>query len=235
MIFSMKRAFVISQEDYEDLSHNVFVSLTLIMLLLFAVFYSQIGGESIDVTYFVINITFNLVATFVQCALIAEGKEKNTLRGLMLSPASTLDILLGKSALTFVTTLVLIAACAFIMGYNPAKLLVILLALIVSTFFYIEIGTILRLMTKTVMEASLIVIPAFFFFSFSPMLLVYEDRFSIIGLLDYLPNIVLIDLAHQIEASAGLGSAWVELVILSAWALVMFVGSIVMYNRKQTD
>lgn len=149
----------------------------------------------------------------------------------MLSPASTLDILLGKSALTFVTTLILIAACTFIMGYTSANLL----ALIVSTFFHIGIGTILGLMTKTVMEASLIVMPAFFFVSFSPMLLVYEDRFAIVGLLEYLPNIVLINLAHQIEAGAGLGSTWVELVILSSWALVVFVGNIVMYNRKQTD
>lgn len=152
-----------------------------------------------------------------------------------LAKASILNILLGKSALTFMVTLILIAACAFIMGYSPANLLVISLALIVSMFFYIGIGTILGLMTKTVMEASLIVMPAFFFVSFSPMLLVYEDHFSIIGLLEYLPNIVLIDLADQIEAEAGLGSTWVELVILSAWALVVFVGSIVMYKRKQTD
>ncbi|WP_268745951.1 ABC transporter permease [Exiguobacterium marinum] len=148
--------------------------------------------------------------------MIAEEKEKNMLRGLMLSSASTLDILFGKSALTFVTTLVLIAACAFIMGYSPANLFVVSLALIVSTFFYIGIGTILGLMTKTVMEASLIVMPAFFFFSFSPMWSVYEERFAIIGLLEYLPNIVLIDLAHQIEAGAGLASTWVELVILLA-------------------
>jgi ABC-2 type transport system permease protein len=231
----MKWALAIFQNDYKDLSRNLFVSSTLIMPLFFAVFYSQLGTEGIDITYFIINITFSLVATFVQCALIAEEKEKNTLRGLMLSPASTLDSLLGKSALTFMTTLILIAACAFIMGYSPANLLVISLALIVSTFFYIGTGTILGLMTKTVMEASLIVMPALFFFSFSPMLLAYEDRFSIIGLLEYLPNIVLIDLAHQIEGGAGLGSTWVELVILSAWALVVFVGSIVMYNRKQTD
>ncbi|EPE60427.1 ABC-2 type transporter family protein [Exiguobacterium sp. S17] len=235
MTFSMKRALAIFQKDYKDLSRNLFVSSTLIMPIFFAVFYSQLGGEGIDITYFVINITFSLVATFVQCALIAEEKEKNTLRGLMLSPASTLDILLGKSALTFVTTLILIAACAFIMGYSPANLFVISLALIVSTFFYIGIGTILGLMTKTVMEASLIVMPAFFFFSFSPMLSVYEDRFAIIGLLDYLPNVVLIDLAFQIEAGAGLGAIWVELALLAAWALVTFVGSIVMYNRKQTD
>lgn len=100
MTFSIKRALAIFQKDYKDLSRNLFVSSTLIMPLFFAVFYSRIDDGGVDITYFVINITFSLVAIFVQCALIAEEKEKNTLRGLMLSPASTLDILLGKSALT---------------------------------------------------------------------------------------------------------------------------------------
>lgn len=80
MTFSMKWALAIFQKDYKDLSRNLFVSSTLIMPLFFAVFYSQLGGGGIDVTYFVINITFSLVATFVQCALIAEEKEKNMLR-----------------------------------------------------------------------------------------------------------------------------------------------------------
>lgn len=110
MTFSLKRALAIFQKDYKDLSRNLFVSSTLVMPLFFAVFYSRIGDAGVDITYFVINITFSLVAIFVQCALIAEEKEKNTLRGLMLSPASTLDILLGKSALTFVTTMILIVA-----------------------------------------------------------------------------------------------------------------------------
>ncbi|WP_396129160.1 hypothetical protein [Exiguobacterium mexicanum] len=76
MTFSMKRALAIFQKDYKDLSRNLFVSSTLIMPLFFAVFYSQLGGEGIDVTYFVINVTFSLVATFVQCALIAEEKRR---------------------------------------------------------------------------------------------------------------------------------------------------------------
>ncbi|WP_235181811.1 hypothetical protein [Exiguobacterium marinum] len=64
MTFS-KRAFAIFQKDYKDLSRNVFVSSTLIMPLFFAVFYLQLSGGGIDVTYFVINITFSLVATFI--------------------------------------------------------------------------------------------------------------------------------------------------------------------------
>ncbi|WP_214844169.1 ABC transporter permease [Exiguobacterium sp. s150] len=235
MTFSMKRALAIFQKDYKDLSRNLFVSSTLIMPLFFAVFYSQLGGGGIDITYFVFNIAFSLVAIFVQCALIAEEREKNTLRGLMLSPASTLDILIGKSALTFITTILTVIACAFLLDYSPDNLFVISYAMIVLALFYIAVGTIFGLMTKTVMEASLVVMLPFFFFSFSPMLVVFKDSFALIGLLEYLPNVLIIDIAHQIEAGAGVGSTWVELVILSAWAIIMFVGSIAMYNRKQTD
>lgn len=235
MTFSMKRALAIFQKDYKDLSRNLFVSSTLIMPIFFAVFYSRLGDGGIDITYFVFNIAFSLVAIFVQCALIAEEREKNTLRGLMLSPASTLDILIGKSALTFITTILIVIACAFLLDYSPANLFVISYAMIVLALFYIAVGTIFGLMTKTVMEASLVVMLPFFFFSFSPMLVVFKDSFALIGLLEYLPNVLIVDLAHQIDSGAGLGSTWVELMILSAWALVVFVGSIVMYNRKQTD
>ena len=91
------------------------------------------------------------------------------------------------------------------------------------------------LMTKTVMEASLIVMLPFFFFSFLPMLLPLQDRFAIIGVLEYLPNVLLIDVAHQVEDGANFGAVGLELGLLTAWALAAFVGSVVMYNRKQTD
>ena len=49
-----------------------------------------------------------VVGSFVQCSLIAEEKEKNTLRGLMLSPASTLEILGGKSLLSLIATMTIV-------------------------------------------------------------------------------------------------------------------------------
>ena len=41
-----------------------------------------------------------MVGGFVQAMLIAEEKEKHTLRVLMLSPASSVEVFLGKSLLT---------------------------------------------------------------------------------------------------------------------------------------
>lgn len=45
----------------------------------------------------IINMALILVATYVQSALVAEEKEKNTLRGLMLSPASIFEIFAAKA------------------------------------------------------------------------------------------------------------------------------------------
>ena len=47
-------------------------------------------------------MAFLFVAGFVQSMVIAEEKEKHTLRVLMLSPASSVEVLIGKSILTAV-------------------------------------------------------------------------------------------------------------------------------------
>ena len=67
------------------------------------------------------------------------------------------------------------------------------------------------------------------------MLLTLEDSFSLLGLLEYLPNFLLVDVARQVEAGAGFGAVGLELGLLTVWALAVFIGSVVMYNRKQTD
>ena len=41
----------------------------------------------------------------------------------MLSPASLVDILIGKSLFVFIITMVVVALTIFIAGYNPANLL----------------------------------------------------------------------------------------------------------------
>ena len=78
---------------------------------------------TIEAHYMVINFTMVIVGAFVQCSLIAEEKEKNTLRGLMLSPASTLEILGGKSLLSFLATMIIVVIGAYLTGYRPENLL----------------------------------------------------------------------------------------------------------------
>src|SRR5699024_6126375 len=99
------------------------------------------GINTLDSYYLIFNMTFVMVTSYVQSCLIAEEKEKNTLRALMLSPANVQEILIGKSLFTFVTTALTMFLCMILIDYKPANLFIIGIAMVISTLFYIAIGT----------------------------------------------------------------------------------------------
>src|SRR5699024_6536358 len=162
MTFSMKRMLAIFQKD---LSKNMFVGTTFILPFMMAILYRNI--EWMEGYYLVINLAFVSIAFFVQCALIAEEKKMNTLRGLMLSPATIPEILGGKSLVSFLLTILTIIICVKFIGYQPEHLGLISIALLLSLIFYLALGTMLGLLTKTVIEASIIMMPVVFVFGFS--------------------------------------------------------------------
>ena len=56
--------------------------------------------------------------------MIAEEKEKNTLRGLLLSPLNTFEIFIGKSLLSFLLTVLMIVIVTLISQFEvPANVL----------------------------------------------------------------------------------------------------------------
>ncbi|MVO99921.1 ABC transporter permease [Paenibacillus lutrae] len=235
MTFSWKRSMAILQKDFKDISKNLYVSTTLFIPLLMAAMYSRMGIETVNSYFMVFNITFTLVATFIQCSLIAEEKEKNTLRGLMLSPASTLDIIGGKSLLSLIGTVIILAASMLLMEYNPANIVLISLALLFSAVFYIGMGTLLGLVTKNVMEASVAVMPIFLLFSFGSLITAYTEQYPILKIAEYMPNIQLVELANQVESGAGLAGVWPNLGVILLWAIVVHILTVVVYKKRMVD
>src|SRR5699024_11230287 len=104
MNISIKRTMAIFRKDYKEFSRNMSISIVMLMTPLLSLFYGKAGENTVDSYFLIFNMTFVMVATYVQSCLIAEEREKNTLRALMLSPANIQEILLGKSLFTFCTT-----------------------------------------------------------------------------------------------------------------------------------
>ena len=234
MNFSMRRVNAIFQKDLKDISRNSAVSVSALMPLGFAFLLGNMGTTTIEVHYMVINLTMVIVAAFVQCCLIAEEKEKNTLRGLMLSPASTLEILGGKSLLSFLATMIVVAMGAYITGYRPENLLIIA-AIMLSSFFFIGLGTLLGLLAKSVMEASVIVIPFMFIFGFGSMFTMFADKYPILKVLDYTPNIQLIDIAIKVESGAGLSGVWSNFGIIAIWIIAVYALTVIVFRKIRMD
>lgn len=235
MTFSWKRVNAIFQKDFKDFSRNMAVSIVIFLPLILAAVYGRMGVDSIQVHFMIINMTFAMVGTYVQCCLIAEEKEKNTLRGLMLSPAGTLEILGGKSLLSFVLTIVIVFFCAFLSEYQPANMAIVAMAIIISAIFFIGLGTLLGLIAKSVMESSVIVLPVIVIFTMGSYVTVWADKYPILQIVEYLPNIQLVDLATKVETGAGFGDVFLNLIIIAIWTVVVYLLTAVMYKKRMVD
>ncbi|MFC5605033.1 ABC transporter permease [Sporosarcina koreensis] len=234
-MISLKRMNAILQKDFKDFSRNFAVSSIIFTPIILGAFYGRIGVDSLESHYMLINMAFAMVASFVQCCLIAEEKEKNTLRGLMLSPATTAEILGGKSLLTFVFTMIVVFFTGYLAEYKPANIAIIAIAVVLSSFFYIALGTLLGLYSKSVMEASVLVMPVFIIFSFGSFLTHSVEKYPILKAATYLPNIQLIELATKVETGAGFADVLVELAIILGWVIASIILTVVIYRKRMVD
>ncbi|WP_431808856.1 ABC transporter permease [Lysinibacillus sphaericus] len=220
MNMSFTRIQAIFMKDYKEFSRNYAVSVMVFLPLILAFAYNKIGTSSIDAYFLPINLVFAVVTAYVQCCLIAEEKEKNTLRNLMLSPASLADILIGKSLFVFIVTVVVVSLAIFLVGYEPANLLILAIALLLSTVFYIALGTLCGLFAKTIMEASIIVMPVMFIFSFGPFALSLASAYPILEWAKWLPSSQLVLLAEALEGPYTMMDCIIPIVTITVWSLL---------------
>ncbi|GAB0170031.1 ABC transporter permease [Lysinibacillus sp. CTST325] len=235
MNISMTRIQAILMKDYKEFSRNYAVSVMVLMPLIMAFLFNKTGGNNINTYFLTVNMAFSMVTAYVQCCLIAEEKEKNTLRSLMLSPASLGDILIGKSLFVFILTMVIVALTIFIVGYNPANLFILAIALILSTVFYIAIGTLCGLFAKTVMEGSLIILPVILIFTLSSSALALSSAFPILKIAEWLPSSQLVLLAEALEGTYTTMDVIIPMATIIVWSLVTWIVVGFIYKKRMVD
>lgn len=235
MNISMTRIQAILMKDYKEFSRNYAVSTMLLLPLIMAFLYNQLGANTISMYFLPINMTFSIVTTYVQCSLIAEEKEKNTLRSLMLSPASLGDILIGKSLFVLIVTIVSVTMAIFLVGYEPANLFILAIALLLSAVFYIALGTICGLFAKSIMEASIIVLPVMVIFSFGPLALALSSAYPILKLAEWLPSSQLLLLAEALEGKYSMADVLIPMITIIVWSLLSWIFAAIIYKKRMVD
>lgn len=240
MSISLKRARAIFVKDYKEFSRNYAISIMLIIPIILALLIRGVDSSlplaSVAGTFAtVLNLSFVLLTCFAQACLIAEEKERNTLRSLMMTPATTLDVLIGKSSLVFVMSAVVLAISTFIFGYEPANMWAFVMAVILSIILYIAAGTICGLFSRTLLDASLSILPVAFVFTGAPWGVFLADDYPIFKVLDYVPSSQLIHLMSIQSTGFTAGDVLKPLLIILAWAVVLTMVSVVLYQRRLKD
>ncbi|WP_328798113.1 ABC transporter permease [Heyndrickxia sporothermodurans] len=222
-------------KDWKDLQRNSYIIFTLAIPLVFAAWLSRMGeGDGIFSTY-PINLALVIAGAFIQAAMVAEEKEKNTLRGLLLSPASTVEIFVGKSALSAVMTIVVIIGSIFLSDFKVPSPLLFAVSVLLGLVFYIAIGTILGLISRTVMETSIIGMPVLVVFGMSSMFKSMVENKTILKIIDYLPNEQLNTIWVGLSNGESFSGIIGNILILLVWAAISIVTTVVIFRKRRID
>ncbi|MDT3428452.1 ABC-2 type transport system permease protein [Paenibacillus forsythiae] len=235
MSISYKRVRAIFVKDYKEFSRNYAVSIMLIFPVILALLFRKAGSSLPEASGFLFNTSFVILTCFAQACLIAEEKERNTLRSLMLTPATAMDVLIGKSSLVFVMSAVVLAISTFIFGYVPASIWAFVPTIILSIILYTAAGTICGLFSKTLLEASLSILPVAFVFMGAPWGATFVKDYPIFKVLDYVPSSQLVHLLGISNTGYTTGDVLNPLLITLAWTVVLTIVSVVLYQRRLKD
>ena len=235
MSVSLKRIQAIFMKDYKEFSRNYTISIMILLPMLFAMLYRTDGEGQASMYAFVVNFSLAMLTSFIQACLIAEEKERNTLRSLMMTPASMFDILLGKSALVLVISAVVLVIATFIFGFSPTNVMLLVVGVGISIILYISAGTICGLYSKSIMEASLSVFPVLIIFTAGPFAVLLADEYPILEALSYLPSSQLNELIVFTSDGAPMGDMLTAVGIILIWTVVLTIVSFVLYKKRLMD
>ena len=222
-------------KDYKEFSRNYAISIMLVFPIVIAFLFRSAGSSLPGVFGFLLNTSFVLVPCFVQACLIAEEKEHNTLRSLMMTPATTMDVLIGKSSLVFVMSAVVLAIATFIFRYELASIWAYVAVIILSIVLYTAAGTICGLFSKTLLDASLSILPVAFVFTAAPGGELLVKDYPVFKVLDYMPSSQLVHLLGISNTGYTTGDLLKPILIILAWTVVLTTVSVVLYQRRLKD
>ncbi|MES9731583.1 ABC transporter permease, partial [Bacillus sp. AP50] len=219
MTFSMRRVSAIFRKEVQDFKTNSQVLLMAFLPIILSFLFSRFGAgkEMLGIT----TITaFLFVAGFVQSMVIAEEKEKHTLRVLMLSPASSVEVLLGKSILTACLTLGICIVNLFILDQFSGNLLLLGFIFLCGTILFIVIGTMIGLLAASVPQTSIIGMPIlmtmYLAVQFEPMV---ENK-VIKTMIGYLPTAHIVKALNSLVGGAGFGSISGHVLNVAVWLII---------------
>ena len=156
--------------------------------ILLAVFYSNMDSIKEFFAGFIIVMTITMVGSYVQAIIIAEEKEKHTLRVLMLSPASPIEVILGKSVLTVFFVLASSFISLVILDTFKGNISMLVIIILIGTLLCVVLGTIVGLLSQNIAQTSILGLPIFIIFIMGPMLQEMVKNEFIIKVVKLLPT-----------------------------------------------
>lgn len=236
MEFSLKRVNALFIKELKDFYRNPNILIMCLLPLFFAILYGNIFGGKMSSTFILmlcVLMNFTMVGCLVMSMLIAEEKEKNTLRTLMLSPISPVEFLAGKSMITAILCMAINIIIFFILKVNMVFFIQFLVITFITTISMLFLGAIVGLLSKNQMETGTVGFPIYMGLLLVPMFSGLNKTLKAIA--NLLPTYHCGEALQKIFDGQGLLSIKYNFLALVIWIFVSIVLFAFVYKKKSLD
>lgn len=192
----MKNALIIYRKQVKDTGKNIALLIQFIMFPLMAVVMENaMRIEDLPEHFFVgmfAVMHIGMAPLNVTTAIIAEEKEKNTLRGLLLGGVSPLAYLTGIGGYVFSACMLGAVVFALLGGYRGGGLVLFLLIMAAGIIVSMLLGAMIGIGSKSQIAAASVMTPVMMVFAFLPMLAMFNEKIAKIADYAYSQQIQLL-------------------------------------------
>ena len=158
-------------------------------------------------------------------AIIAEEKEKNTLRVLMMANVTPWQYLLGVGF--YVWSVCMIGAVVMGTGFPPDQIPFYMMIMAIGLMISVFVGACVGILAKNEMTATSLVVPVMMLLPFLPMLAMFNDKIKIVSRVFYTRQLQML-----LEHMAFDGAKVADTFILSGNAILMLVVFILSFRQR---
>lgn len=220
----------------QDLTKNVNVFVYIIMPLAFALLYANMDTLSSDFVFSLcMLLNLSMVPVALMGTIIAEEKEKNTLRTLMLHDVSATEILFAKALICMLFVMLNNILMFFIVGFSmnqfPAYQTVGFFVSLAVIFF----GALVGLLAKNQMSAGLLSIPFMAIFM-APLFIQMTKSKLASNISSVLPTDAMMKIFDAISKNhVSISSIGKELFVIGIWLVLGVAFFRIVYKKVGVD
>ena len=240
MKLNIRILFTLFKKDLRDVLKNANGLFMLLLPLFFSVLYSvmDFGGEFLGSGYVLMLcclMCMCMVPVSFLSMIIAEEKEKNTLRTLMLSNVSAAEFILSKALVTYVMMELVMVASFFIVKYAVSALPSFILITTLSSFCVIFLGALIGIVSKNQMSTGIFSTPIMLVLLIPPIFGQMNNFFA--GIAKFTPTNAMMQLFFSLDAGLPLSSSdnLFQIAVIAVWTVLAAAVFVMVYRKKRLD
>lgn len=220
----------------EDLTKNMNVFVYIIMPLAFAILYANMDTLPKDFVFslcMVLNLS--MVPVALMGTIIAEEKEKNTLRTLILHDINATEILFAKALICMLFVMINSILMFFIIGFSMSHFLAYQIVGFFVSLAVIFFGALVGLLAKNQMSAGLLSLPFMVVFM-APLFVNMVKNKLATSISAILPTDAMMEIFDVISKNdISISNIGMELLVIGIWLILGFVFFQIVYKKVGVD